>query len=52
MKKQTYAPDNPLQSRKMIEAAKVRGVDADAKAFRQARRALVRAKAPARGRTR
>jgi hypothetical protein len=43
-KKQTYAPANPRQGRKFIEAAKGPGVDADDQAFRQAKRALVRAK--------
>ncbi|HWM30559.1 MAG TPA: hypothetical protein VNO69_02495 [Methyloceanibacter sp.] len=40
----TYAPDNPAQSRKFIEAAKKRGVDEDGKAFEQARRNLRKTK--------
>jgi len=43
-RRQTYAPDNPTQSRKFIEAAKRLGVDQDEKAFRKATRNLRRTK--------
>jgi hypothetical protein len=39
----TYAPDNPKQTRKFLEAAKGVGVDQDGKAFRQARENLRKA---------
>jgi len=42
--KRTYAPDNPEQSRKFIEAAKRIGVDQDGKAFKQAMDNLLKAK--------
>lgn len=41
----TYAPDNPKQSRKFIEAAKKLGVDEDGKAFKQAMNNLLKPKA-------
>jgi hypothetical protein len=40
-KRKTYAPDNPKQSRKFIEAAKKLGVDEDGKAFKEAMDKLV-----------
>jgi hypothetical protein len=40
----TYAPDNPAQSRKFIEAAKKLGVDEDGKAFQKAMRVMLKAK--------
>ena len=46
--KATYAPDNPEQSRKFIEAAKGLGVDEDGEAFQKAMRAMLKAK-PKRG---
>jgi hypothetical protein len=35
-KRSTYAPDNPKQSRKFIEAAKKLGVDTDGENFKKA----------------
>jgi hypothetical protein len=43
-KRSTYAPDNPKQSRRFIEAAKKLGVDVDGKAFEDAMRALLKRK--------
>lgn len=42
--KRTYAPDNPAQSRKFIEAAKKLGVDEDGEAFRKAMHNLLKPK--------
>jgi hypothetical protein len=42
--KRTYAPDNPVQSRKFIEAAKKLGVDQDSKAFEKAMDNLLKPK--------
>ena len=39
-RQETYAPDNPAQSRKFLEAAKKLGVDQDSKAFEEAFRNL------------
>jgi hypothetical protein len=40
----TYAPDNPAQSRKFMEAAKKLGVDVDGKAFEKAMGNLLKPK--------
>jgi hypothetical protein len=42
-------PDNPEQSRKLIEAGKKVGVDEDGKAFRDAMNNLLRPKGKGRG---
>lgn len=43
-KQGTHAPDNPVQSRKFIEAAKKLGVDVDGKAFEKAMQNLLKPK--------
>lgn len=45
VKRRTYAPENPAQTGKFLEAAKKhRGVDADGRAFRHARSNLLKPK--------